>query len=97
MNITLVLILAIICLIVILFCCVKSAVKSKQEIKALKEEIANQKDKTSYLINHIEEISKIKSEEQKVNDKINGAKTDEEISDIVSAIISANNDRVQKH
>ena len=97
MNITLVLILAIICLIVILFCCVKSAVKSKQEIKALKEEIANQKDRTSYLINHIEEISKIKSEEQKVNDKINGAKTDEEISDIVSAIISANNDRVQKH
>ena len=96
MNITLVLILAIICLIVILLCCVKSAVKSKQEIKALKEEIANQKDKTSYLINHIEEISKIKSEEQKVNDKINGAKTDEEISDIVSAIISANNDRVQK-
>ena len=97
MNITLVLILAIICLIVILFCCVKSAVKSKQEIKALKEEIANQKDRTSYLINHIEEISKIKSEEQKVNDKINGAKTDEEIESIIDDIISANNKRVQKH
>jgi hypothetical protein len=46
---------------------------------------------------HTEEITKIKNEAEKISDKINGAKTDEEISDIVSAIISANNDRVQKH
>ena len=43
-----------------------------------------------------EDVAKIKKEADKISDKINGAKTDEEISDIVSAIISANNDRVQK-
>ena len=74
----------------------------KKKIKSLEEEnrILNakvdrlQKD-LSYMATHLQEILKIKNDESFVKAKIDGAKTDEEIAEIVSIIISANNDRVQ--
>ena len=68
----------------------------KQKVEAFQIENENLQQNIAYLMKHTEEIQKIKKEADKISDKINGAKTDEEISDIVSAIISANNDRVQK-
>ncbi len=68
----------------------------KQKVEAFQIENENLQQNIAYLMKHTEEITKIKNEAEKISDKINGAKTDEEISDIVSAIISANNDRVQK-
>lgn len=68
----------------------------KQKVEAFQIENENLQQNIAYLMKHTEEITKIKKEADKISDKINGAKTDEEISDIVSAIISANNDRVQK-
>ena len=69
----------------------------KQKVEAFQIENENLQQNIAYLMKHTEEIQKIKNEADKISEKINGAKTDEEISDIVSAIISANNDRVQKH
>ena len=69
----------------------------KQKVEAFQIENENLQQNIAYLMKHTEEIQKIKNEADKISEKINGAKTDEEISDIVSAIISANNDRLQKH
>ena len=66
----------------------------KQKVEAFQIENGNLQQNIAYLMKHTEEIQKIKNEADKISEKINGAKSDEEISDIVSAIISANNDRV---
>ena len=66
----------------------------KQKVEAFQIENGNLQQNIAYLMKHTEEIQKIKNEADKISEKINGAKTDEEISDIVSAIISANNDRL---
>lgn len=70
--------------------------KLKNQIEAYKTETESLQKNIAYLMKNAEDVAKIKNEADKISDKINGAKTDEEISDIVSAIISANNDRVQK-
>ena len=66
----------------------------KQKAEAFQIENETLQQNIAYLMKHTEEIQKIKNEADKISEKINGAKSDEEISDIVSAIISANNDRV---
>ena len=66
----------------------------KQKVEAFQIENENLQQNIAYLMKHTEEIQKIKNEAEKISEKINGAKSDEEISDIVSAIISANNDRL---
>ena len=71
--------------------------KLKNQIEAYKTEAESLHKNIAYLMKNAEDVAKIKKEADKISDKINGAKTNEEISDIVSAIISANNDRVQKH
>ena len=66
----------------------------KQKVEAFQIENENLQQNIAYLMKHTEEITKIKNEAEKISEKINGAKSDEEISDIVGAIISANNDRL---
>ena len=66
----------------------------KQKVEAFQIENGNLQQNIAYLMKHTEEITKIKNEAEKISEKINGAKSDEEISDIVGAIISANNDRL---
>lgn len=68
--------------------------KLKSQIEAYKMEAESLHKNIAYLMKNAEEINRIKKEADGISEKINGAKTDEEISDIVSAIISANNDRV---
>ena len=70
--------------------------KLKNQIEAYKMEAESLHKNIAYLMKNAEEINRIKKEADGISEKINGAKSDEEISDIVSAIISANNDRVQK-
>jgi cell division protein FtsB len=100
MSISLTIIIALVVLLLIfgasLSIVYKDNKKLKNQIEAYKMENENLQKNIAYLVKHTEEITKIKKEADKISDKINGAKTDEEISDIVSAIISANNDRVQK-
>lgn len=97
METTVSLIIIIICLCAFLYGIIRKAIIQKKEIILLKEEISAEKEKTGYLMKHIDEIAKIKNDEISISQKIEGAKTDEEISNIVSAIISANNSRVQNY
>ena len=98
MSISLTIILAEAMIILILIASIQSLFKknrdTKQKLEGYQIENENLHKNIAYLINHSEEINRIKNEADKISDKINGAKTDEEISDIVSAIISTNNDRV---
>lgn len=68
--------------------------KLKNQIEGYKIENKDLQTNIAYLVKHAEEIQKIQKDADEISNKINGAKTDEEISDIIGAIISANNDRV---
>ena len=98
MSISLTIILSEAIIILILIAAVQSLCKTnrntKQKLEGYQIENENLQQNIAYLVKHSEEINQIKKEADKISDKINGAKTDEEISDIVSAIISANNDRL---
>ena len=100
MSISLTIIIALLVLLLIFGACFsvvyKDNKKLKNQIEAYKMETESLQKNIAYLMKNAEDVAKIKKEADKISDKINGAKTDEEISDIVSAIISANNDRVQK-
>ena len=100
MSISLTIIIALLVLLLIFGACFsvvyKDNKKLKNQIEAYKMEAETLHKNIVYLMKNAEDVAKIKKEADKISDKINGAKTDEEISDIVSAIISANNDRVQK-
>ena len=100
MSTSLTIIIALLVLLLIfgasLYIVFKDNKKLKNQIEAYKMETESLQKNIAYLMKNAEDIAKIKKEADKISDKINGAKTDEEVSDIVSAIISANNDRVQK-
>lgn len=96
---TFTIILAVVVVILILVVCIHTLwtrnKTQKNKIEILEDEIKDLKFNLAYLVKHIEEVSRIKNEADRISDKINGAKTDEEVADIISVIISANNDRVQ--
>lgn len=98
MSISLTIILAEATIIFILVFSVKALFdknkNTQQKLDGYIIENENLQQNIAYLVKHSEEINRIKKEADKISDKINGAKTDEEISDIVSAIISANNERL---
>ena len=101
MSITTTIIIALFVMLVIFGACIQNLWKKnrnlKQKLEGFQIETENLKQNIAYLMKHAEEITRIRNEAEKISEKINGAESDEEISDIVSAIISANNDRVQKH
>lgn len=98
MSISLTIILAEAVLILILIFAIRSLSQknknTKQKLDGYIIENENLQQNIAYLVKHSEEIQKIQKQANEISNKINGAKTDEEISDIVSAIISANNDRL---
>ena len=96
---TLTIVLAVATILLILVACIHTLWTrnkiQKNKIEILEDEIKGLKSNLAYLVKHLEEVTRIKNEADRISDKINGAKTDEEVADIVSVIISANNDRVQ--
>ena len=98
MSISLTIIIALLVLLLIFGACLSAIYKDnkklKNQIEAYKTEAESLHKNIAYLMKNAEDVAKIKNEAEKISEKINGAKSDEEISDIVSAIISANNDRV---
>ena len=98
MSISLTIILAEAVLILILIFAIRSLSQknknTKQKLDGYIIENENLQQNIAYLVKHSEEIQKIQKQANEISNKINGAKTDEEISDIVSAIISANKDRL---
>lgn len=95
MSLTLTLFIAIVILFLILFIVANKSVNDKKQIKKLEEQIICEQEKIGYLMRHLDELARIKKDEKTINEKIEGAKTDEEVADIVTAIILANNERVQ--
>ena len=72
-------------------------VRSKDKIIAsLKSELEKQRAVTVELYKHSAEIAKIEKQKEKTVEKINEAKSDEEIIDIINSVIDANNNRVRK-
>lgn len=96
-NFIITLVVVIMLLMVLLIYIANLTKTARQENKELKEEVAAEKERIGYLMRHIEELSKIKQEEKTISNKIEEAKTDEEISDIVSAIINVNNSKLQNN
>ena len=98
MSITTTVIIALIVLLLIFGASISSLWKSnkalKNQVEGYKIENKDLQSNIAYLVRHSEEIQKIQKEADAIDNKIKGAKTDEEISDIVSVIISANNDRL---
>lgn len=93
---TIILAVALVIFILISVCCVlgKRNKLQAQRMQCLEDEIKGLQSNITYLVNHIEEVSRIKNEADKISEKINGAKTDEEVANIISVIIDANNDRL---
>ena len=67
----------------------------KRDVEELENAISDKNKYISFLLKHAEELANIQMYENTVKDKIEEAKSDEEISDIVASIISANNSIVQ--
>lgn len=68
--------------------------EKKRRVEA--ETKLSQKDACiAHLVKHAEELAVIEKEHDVIDKKIEEAKSDEEIADIVAAIITANNSRVQ--
>jgi flagellar biosynthesis/type III secretory pathway M-ring protein FliF/YscJ len=66
-----------------------------QEIKSLTAQLESQKRVAEELVNHAEDLSKIKGDKEEVAQKISEATTDEEVNEIISNLVRANNDRVR--
>jgi len=62
----------------------------------IKTQMAKQQATIAELLRHAEEVARISSDKGKVQEKIENAKTDEELVSIANAIIGANNDRLRK-
>ena len=80
----------------VVYVAIKRLRAKSDEVKRLNGELEKQKQNMAYLVKHAEEIAKIESDEDKVQEEIRNAKTDEEVVDIINAIININNARVRK-
>jgi hypothetical protein len=73
-----------------------------RDIKSLKKENAETKNRLEsarvnieHLSKYIDDLLKIKSDEKSVSQKIKEAKNDEEVFNIIADVVGANNNRVQ--
>lgn len=78
-------------LMVILFACANQGIKDRKQIKKLEAE--NEKYK-EVVLKYLTELAIIKKDGTEIEQRIEGAESDEEIIDILNDIISSNNNRV---
>lgn len=67
----------------------------KEKSKELELSLLSAKRSLAGVLQHIEELAKIYRDDKDTSLKIAEAKTDEEVFDIINAIISANNDKLR--
>ena len=80
----------------IVLCFLSLEWKKQKRINAeLRDEVAKQKNNCAILVRHMEELSLIDTDEGKTAQKISEVKNDEEIAEIVSAIVALNNSKLQ--
>ena len=88
---------AVIVILILLLVIISKTLSSlKKENKRLEGELEQSKTNIAYLYRNAQEIAKIEKDEKKVSEEIKNAKSDEEIFDVVNAVIAANNARVRK-
>lgn len=80
----------------VVYVAIKSYKKNRDEIKRLEGEVQKQKQNMAYLVKHTEEIATIAKDQDKVQEEIRNAKSDEEVADIINAIININNAKLRQ-
>lgn len=75
---------------------IKQRRESAKERERLNAELAKQKQVSEELCFYVEEIARNSGDKSKVSEQIKEAKNDEEVMDIISGFVRANNDRVHK-
>lgn len=80
----------------VVYAAIKGLRKKDQEIKHLEGEVQKQKQNMAYLVKHGQEIADIEKEQDKIQEEIKNAKSDEEVADIINAIININNSKLRK-
>ena len=89
------LIIIIIALIAIIIGVVNAALNQKKKAKDL-EGIIELKNKTiAYLYQNAKEVAEINADKDEKQEDLSNAKTDEEVADIITSVVNANNDRVR--
>ena len=96
MKVYLILVCIMLVLAVAVFFFAKLYIAERKKLKRADEEKKQLQKNISYLVHHAEELASIRLEKEKTDKKIEEAKTDEEVADIVNSIINGNNDRVRK-
>lgn len=91
MTLSITLFIAVAILMVILFACANQGIKDRKQIKKLEAEIEKYKES---VLKYLTELALIKKDGAEIEQKIEGAESDEEIIDILGGIISRNNNRV---
>ena len=75
---------------------IKTLHKKTQEIKHLEGEVQKQKENMAYLVKHAQELAEIEKDQDKIQEEIQNAKSDEEVADIINAIININNSKLRQ-
>ena len=96
MSLTLIIIIVIAVLVIFLGISLKVISNQIKENKKLKADLELQQQNLIALYKHAEEIAKIEKDKNSTDQKIEEAKNDEEVLDIINTIISINNSRVRK-
>ena len=95
---TLTIILVMLALIVILCAVIYVLYKKNKNLKKRQKEMESSyreaQRNLAYLVKHQKEIAEIKTEENQKLSEIAGAKTDEEIFDIINTVVAANNSKL---
>lgn len=74
---------------------IKACRAKDNEVRRLKYELQKERTNCIYLLQHAEELAKIKDESLAVDQAINEAKTDEEILSIINTVIADNNSKLR--
>jgi predicted Holliday junction resolvase-like endonuclease len=90
------LIIFLLILIIVLYFTALVCRQLQSENTEIKTEIVKQKATIAELLKHAKEVAHISQDKGKVQEKIENAKTDEELVNIANAIISTNNERLRK-
>lgn len=83
-------------LVLLIFILGKICRKLQEEKASLEVANAKQKSNLAYLLKHAQEIAKIEENKDEIEEEIRGAKSDEEVANIINTIIDLNNSRVRK-
>jgi Tfp pilus assembly protein PilO len=78
------------------YAAIKTLQKKNQEIRHLKGEVQKQKENMAYLVKHVQELAEIKKDQDKLQEEIQNAKSDDEVADIINAIININNSKLRQ-